>query len=183
MRPCRHLRPFITRACRVSVCVASCFSALHLAASWLLLAMTQACQRRASWHGLGRRQQKGASASRPAATGTTAIPAHSPTTARTSANAKAVPGHAMSCRGVPSFRGSLSLYRAHEALAIDSWMTIHIVLMFLSLPPSRWSAIATSEVETSLEQQVPGCLIELRQALCQSLEDSTFIGSRPGPSQ
>lgn len=40
MRPCRHLRPFITRACRVSVCVASYFSALHLAASWLLLAMT-----------------------------------------------------------------------------------------------------------------------------------------------
>lgn len=58
-----------------------------------------------------------------------------------------------------------------------------IASTFLTLPSLRQSAISTGEVETSLEQQAPGCMIVSRQALCQSLENSAIIGSRPGPSQ
>lgn len=189
MRPCRHLRPFITRARRVSVSVASCFSALHLAASCLLLAVTQP----ASIQSLGRSQ----TAERNISIVSTSISISiGISTANANSNylhtalprkdlcpCHAMPCHAMSCRGVPSFRSSLALYRVNESQAADDWINFSSCLDVSLAPIATASAISTCEVETSLEQQVPGCMIVSRQALCQSLEDGAVIGSRPGPSQ
>lgn len=60
-------------------------------------------------------------------------------------------------------------------------------LQFLSLcfRPGRHGSRqpSTREVETSLEQQVPGCLIVSRQALCQSLANSrNWQPARPFPA-
>lgn len=102
MRPCRHLRPFITRARRVSVSGASCFSALHLAASCLLLAVTQP----ASIQCLGRLRRRQKETSAPASVSASApqrqlqIPAHSPT----AQGPLPVPRHALPCNVMP--RGS-----------------------------------------------------------------------------
>lgn len=181
MRPRRHLRPFITRARRVSVSGASCFSALHLAASCLLLAVTQPASfqclgrsqtaRKKHQHRLHQHRNSNSNYLHTALPRKGLCPCH------------AMPYHAMSCRGVPSFRSTLALHRVNEGQAADDWISLSSCLDVSLAPVVTASAISTCEVETSLEQLVPGCMIVSRQALCQSLEDSAVIGSRPGPSQ
>lgn len=144
MRPCRHLRPFITRACRVSVCAASCFSALiwpppaparrdtNLPTSSVLAESQTAARSISISFGISDRR------SAPATTTPTAIPAYSPTTQGPFAHAAR---HALPCRGVPSFRSKLALYRVYtssKGQAAHDWINLS------SCPDVSLAPIATA---------------------------------------
>ena len=162
MRPCRHLRPFITRACRVS-CMC-CFLFLRPAPGRLLALARR--DKLANIECLGKSQT---AAARSISTDIqhqqrqcqqqylhTALPRKDLCPA---ALCLAMPCHA------EWFRASGAASPCIEYIEVDQfcdWIFFfHLALTFLSLPAPRQSATSACEVETSLEQQVPGCMIVL----------------------